>query len=168
MKTQYSCLKNSMDGEAWGPIVLEGHKESGMTEQVNIPTPPPVVKNPPADAGTWVPPGQGKIHATGQQSLFATTTEPMFQSLKAATRGQPVLSNKDKAQPKINFKNIGGGQILFILGDDASLKTEVNASLQDWPFSVILFFGISPIEITSAQYLEHQDSLNKALLMEGR
>ena len=46
-----------MDGEAWAATVHEGYKESGMTERVNIPTPPPVVKNPPADSGnmgsTW-------------------------------------------------------------------------------------------------------------------
>ena len=31
---QYSCLENSMDGEAWWAS-LWGHKESDMTERVN-------------------------------------------------------------------------------------------------------------------------------------
>ena len=29
---QYSCLENSMDGEAWQAPVYGGHKESDMTE----------------------------------------------------------------------------------------------------------------------------------------
>ena len=33
---QYSCLENSMNGGAWGTIVLWGHKESDTTEQLTL------------------------------------------------------------------------------------------------------------------------------------
>ena len=33
---QYSCLKNSMDRGAWQAPVLEGHKESDMTEHFSL------------------------------------------------------------------------------------------------------------------------------------
>ena len=33
---QYSCLENSMDREAWQATVLGGHKESDMTERLNL------------------------------------------------------------------------------------------------------------------------------------
>ena len=33
---QYSCLENSMDGEAWWATVLWGRKESDMTEQLHF------------------------------------------------------------------------------------------------------------------------------------
>ena len=33
---QYSCLENSMNGGAWGTIVLWGHKESDTPEQLTL------------------------------------------------------------------------------------------------------------------------------------